>query len=91
MPEAGERPMSRLPPPAPDHLAPGPDASDRRRLAYDVIFGHQTAAGRRFDSPVRPSVRPPRNPFTQLVPGSQRGESALPSFARSMNLVEPLT
>lgn len=33
----------------PDILAPGPDASPRRRKTYEVIFGHETAAGRSFD------------------------------------------
>lgn len=30
-------------------LRPGPDASPSRQRAYDVIFGHESAAGRTFD------------------------------------------
>ena len=32
-----------------DELRPGPEASDARKRAYEVIFEHRTPAGRAFD------------------------------------------
>ncbi len=38
-----------IPPPPPDELKPPAGASDARKRVYEVIFGHETTLGRRFD------------------------------------------